>query len=189
MTDETDLSKKSEKIIIVGPAASGKDYLIKFCIDNGLKRGMKWTTRPARKGEIEGIDYQFIDEISFKKMVLEHKFHEWETFDVTERGYKKTWYYGSTWEDFGEGQVFIKTPAAVEKLTHEQRKSCFIVYLDIPLEIRRNRLIERLNSLDDTDSFERRINGDVKDFENFSDYDMRITDPDFDAEMILGFLQ
>jgi guanylate kinase len=185
---ETDLSQKSEKIIIVGPAASGKDYLIQYCIEHGLKRGMKWTTRPSRKGEVEGVDYHFVNDSKFENMITECRFHEWQTFEVTERGHKKTWYYGSTWEDFDEGQVFIKTPAAVEKLTDEQRKRCFIVYLDIPLEVRRNRLIERLNTLDDTDSFERRISGDNKDFEDFKDYDMRIQDPDFDADMILGFL-
>lgn len=185
---ELDLSQKSEKIIIVGPAASGKDYLIAYCIEKGLKRGMKWTTRPERKGEVNGVDYHFISEEVFKEMIDSNKFHEWEAFEVSERGLSKTWYYGATWEDFNEGRVFIKTPAAIKKLTDEQRKQCFIVYLDIPLETRRNRLIERLNNLNDTDSFERRINGDNKDFENFGDYDMRIQDPEFDADMILGFL-
>ena len=172
-------------MIIVGPAASGKDHLIKYCDQIGLKRGMKWTTRPSRTGEVEGLDYFFTNEELFKKMINEDKFHEWETFNVL----GETWYYGSTWEDFDNGQVFIKTPSAIEKLTLEQRDQCFIVYLDIPLEIRRNRLIERLNTQNDRDSFERRISGDIKDFEDFTDYDLRVTDPDFDPEMIVSFMK
>ncbi len=185
MQEKIDYSTKAEKLIIVGAAASGKDFLINFCIEKGLLRGMKWTTRPPRKGEINGVDYNFIDSETFKEMISEESFHEWETFNIGD----DVWYYGSTWEDFNNGQVFIKTPTAVAKLTEEQRKNSFVVYLDIPLDVRRNRLIDRLSELNDTDSFERRISGDSEDFLKFSDYDMRINDADFDPDMILSFLE
>jgi guanylate kinase len=188
MSENIDYSNKSEKIIIVGAAASGKDFVINYCVSKGLKRGMKWTTRPPRKGEVDGVDYFFIDEFKFKRMIEGAQFHEWESFDVVENGQSATWYYGSTWQDFDDGQVFIKTPSAITKLTREQREQCFIVYLDIPLEVRRNRLIERLNNLNDSDSYERRLSGDIRDFDRFMDYDLRIKDPDFDADMILGFM-
>lgn len=188
MSENIDYSKKTEKVIIVGAAASGKDYVINYCVDKGLKRGMKWTTRPPRKGESEGIDYYFVDDFKFKRMIENSQFHEWESFDVIDNGKNNTWYYGSTWDDFDDGQVFIKTPSAVSKLTSEQRERCFIVYLDIPLETRRNRLIERLHNLNDADSYERRLSGDIRDFDGFNDYDLRIKDPEFDVDMILGFM-
>ena len=38
------------KIVIVGKAASGKDYFRKILADKGFKSGVSHTTRPPRKG-------------------------------------------------------------------------------------------------------------------------------------------
>ena len=56
------------------------------------------------------------------------------------------------------------------------RKKCTIIYLDIPLEIRRKRLEERG---DLNDKIERRIKADEKDFEGFTDYDIIVNNPNF----------
>ena len=55
-------------------------------------------------------------------------------------------------------------------------KSTLVIYLAIPEEIRRERMNRRVGN---ADSVERRIASDRKDFENFTDYDIKITDPNF----------
>ena len=63
------------------------------------------------------------------------------------------------------------TPSGVKCIPDEDRKDCTIVYFDIPLEIRRERLMKR----SDADSVDRRILADEKDFMGFSDFDIRVT--------------
>ena len=51
-----------------------------------------------------------------------------------------------------------------------------IIYFDIDESVRRQRMLERNMP---GDSVERRIEADRKDFENFTNYDLKITNPDF----------
>lgn len=43
-----------------------------------LGRSVSCTTRPPRAGEKDGVDYHFIDEAAFRRMVQEDRFFEWE---------------------------------------------------------------------------------------------------------------
>lgn len=51
----------------------------------------------------------------------------------------------------------------------------FVIYLNTPEDIRRTRLTMR----QDADGVERRLLTDKADFENFTDYDIKIIDPNF----------
>ncbi len=66
-------------IIISGPSAVGKDAVI-----NGMKKkGLPFyysitaTSRPKRPGEIDGVDYHFIERAEFEKMIGNGDFLEW----------------------------------------------------------------------------------------------------------------
>ena len=67
------------------------------------------------------------------------------------------------------------TPSGISNIKKEDRESSFIIYLNPAEEIRRKRLSERR----DADSLERRLEADRKDFENFEDFDMVITNENF----------
>ena len=61
-------------------------------------------------------------------------------------------------------------------LPDEIRNQCFVIYLDIPLEIRRDRIYVRN---DNDDMIDRRIEADELQYQNFNNYDCRITNHDF----------
>jgi hypothetical protein len=67
----------------------------------------------------------------------------------------------------------------------ETRKKCFVVYLDIERKIRENRITKRN---DNNDSVLRRLDADEIDFQNFRDYDLKLTDPEFLASDILSLM-
>lgn len=157
----------NSKIIICGPAASGKDTLKKRLSDRGFNCSVSCTTRPSREGEIDGKDYHFLSEDEFKKQIEENAFLEWDNFN--------NWYYGTHKERFNDSQVFIMTKSGIDTLTKEQRKISFVIYLDIPEEIR----IKRLKERNDADDPYRRLEADKKDFKNFKNYDLKITDTNF----------
>ena len=167
----------NKRVIIVGKGGSGKDHLRKSLSEMGYKYCVSHTSRPSREGEEDGIDYFFVSigEVSDPDF-LEKNFYEWVTFNG--------WFYGTSVSEFKQSDLLIMTPSGVEKLRHEDRKDSHIIYLDIPEEIRRQRLLSRR----DADHVERRLAADQADFLNFDDYDEQITDPFFNLQN-LSFLK
>lgn len=177
---------KTEKIVIIGPSGSGKDFLLRKLEEEGLKVSVKTTTRPQRKNEIEGITYNFISESKFKDTLLKNEFICHQEFYVTPEGREpETWYYGLEKVEFNKSQAVIMTPGEVKQLDIEIRKNCFIVYLDIDRSIREKRILGRS---DNNDSVKRRLESDDIDFKDFKDFDLKITDPEFNVEMVLSLM-
>jgi guanylate kinase len=177
---------KIEKCILIGPSGSGKDYLMRKLVEKGLRGCLKTTTRPPRKFEKNGISYDFINNENFINSINENKFLSYQTFNVTpEDRNPEVWYYGITNEEFEKSQVIIMTPGEFNDISPEQRKDCFVVYLDIDREVRESRLNNRE---DKNDSIKRRLDADEIDFQNFNDYDLKITDPDFNADDIYDLM-
>jgi guanylate kinase len=163
------MKSNKSRIILCGKAASGKDHLRKILEGRGFKYGVSYTTRPPRKGEIDGKDYFFLEENEFQTLVEQGFFYEHVAFNG--------WSYGTSKEQwFVNDDVFIMTPSGIGKLHAADRKSSFVIYIDIPVDIRRERLSERN---DNSDSIERRLSADDNDFKTFTDFDIRITDHNF----------
>jgi guanylate kinase len=168
------MDNKQEKIIILGHSGSGKDYLRKELVKLGLKYEPKFTTRPKRSNEINGHDYNFIDFNLYREFYSDGLIKTSQSFVIN----NVNWYYGITKENWDENQLFIMTTEELKQIPIEERKKCFVVYLEIDKDTRRQRLLERM---DNNDSIERRMEADYSDFLNFQDYDLCIRDPEFEA--------
>ena len=179
-------SSKKEKLILLGKSGSGKDFLMRKLVEKKLRGCLKMTTRPQRKHEIQWVTYEFVADWTFKEKIDNDEFLVYQTFEVTPEGKDpETWYYGITKEEFEKSQVFIMTPGEFENITPEVRKGCFVVYLDIDRDTRESRILGRQ---DKNDSVTRRLDADEIDFQNFKDYDLRITDPEFEAEDVYDLM-
>ena len=177
---------KKEKLILLGKSGSGKDHLMRKIIEKGLIPCLKWTTRPPRKFEQQGITYNFVNESNFTESINNNEFLTYQTFEVTPEGKDpETWYYGVTNEEFQRAQVFIMTPGEFSNINTELRKVCFVVYLDIDRSVRESRLLGRQ---DKNDSITRRLDADDIDFQSYNDYDLKITDPEFSAADIYDLM-
>ena len=180
---------KREKLVVLGKSGSGKDFLMRGLAKLGLELGVKATTRPQRKGEIPGITYHFIDHESFCSKKDAGDFLVSQSFLVTPKERDaEIWLYGISREEFSRAQAFIMTPAEFYLLDAETRKGCFVVYLDIDRSTREERVLRRR---DMNDSIKRRMDADDEDFAEFSksgDYDLRVTDPDFNAEDVYALM-
>jgi guanylate kinase len=156
-----------KRIILVGKAASGKDFTRTLLSNKGFKYAVSYTTRPAREGEVEGEDYFFKSEEEFIDMMEAGEFYEYVSFN--------NWHYGTTVKQFFKDDVFIMTPYGVSKIHEDDRKKCFIIYFDIEESVRKERLMLR----SDADTVDRRLAADENDFKNFVDFDLRITNHNF----------
>jgi guanylate kinase len=172
---------KQEKIIILGPSGSGKDHLRKELINLGLKYSPKITTRPKRINEQDGIDYSYTNNQTFESLINEGKVKYSEKFIINQQD----WWYGISEDNWNNNQIFIMTVGEFNQINEEDRKSCFVVYLNIDKETRKSRLNERM---DNNDSIVRRINADEQDFSNFTGYDLSITDPEFEVSWIYDLM-
>lgn len=160
--------KKYKRIILVGKGGSGKDFLRKELENKGFRYCISHTTRPPRVDEENGKDYYFISlETANLDFIENDKFYEYVIFN--------NWVYGTSRSEFENSNLFIMTPSGISKLKEEDREDSLIVYLDIDEEVRKSRLCKR----NDADVLERRLEADRKDFENFSNFDLSITDPYF----------
>ena len=65
-------------IVISGPSGAGKTTITRRLreLDN-IFYSVSVTTRPKRENEVEGVDYRFVDEETFKKWVDQGKFLEY----------------------------------------------------------------------------------------------------------------
>lgn len=75
--------KRGLLIVISGPSGVGKDTLIKRLIelDRNLRYSVSCTTRPARPGEVDGVDYSFVSRERFQQLIDEGAFLEHATYN------------------------------------------------------------------------------------------------------------
>ena len=139
-----------KKIILVGKAASGKDFFKNFLLEKGYKPSISYTTRPMRDGETEGKEYYFVGKNNFLTSITSEHFFEFKKFNGN--------YYGTSKDEAKNAEVFIFTPEGVKSLPFCFKKDCVIVYFDIDENIR----LERLKKRSDSDTISRRILADKK---------------------------
>lgn len=159
----------SKKIIIIGPAAAGKDHLKKRLGNKGYKLDVSYTSRDPRKGEVDGKDYNFISKDEFTLRISQGDFYE-----HAEHGGH---YYGTgkyEWENY---DVFIMETEGVSKISANDRKNCLTIYLNPEWATRQTRLMVERGWTQEV--IHNRLVTDTLKFENFTDYDVMITNSDF----------
>jgi guanylate kinase len=75
------MNNTSLLIVISGPSGVGKDTVISKIkqLTHSIHHTVTATTRPKRKGEVDGIDYSFISENEFDQIIKRDGFLEWAT--------------------------------------------------------------------------------------------------------------
>ena len=68
-------------IVVSGPSGAGKSTILQRILVEvpRLRFSVSHTTRPARPGEREGIDYHFVSRDEFMRLAVGEKFLEWAT--------------------------------------------------------------------------------------------------------------
>lgn len=66
-------------VVVSGPSGVGKDSVFAraFKLDPSLVYSVSYTTRQPRPGEVDGVDYTFVSEQEFDRLVAEGELLEW----------------------------------------------------------------------------------------------------------------
>lgn len=79
-------------IIITAPSGAGKTTIYKRILQDlpNIKYSVSFTTRKQRQGEINGVDYYFVDRKTFMEKVRRNEFVEWAEVHGEYYGTEKT---------------------------------------------------------------------------------------------------
>jgi len=74
-----DRSRRGLLIVLSSPSGAGKSTLSRMLMkaDGDIAMSISATTRPMRPGEKDGVDYHFVDDAEFDRMVELQEFVEW----------------------------------------------------------------------------------------------------------------
>ena len=66
-------------IVLSSPSGAGKSTISRMLLDadDNITMSVSATTRPIRPGEEEGLDYHFVDDAEFKRLIEADEFAEW----------------------------------------------------------------------------------------------------------------
>ena len=146
---------EEKKIIfcLLGKSASGKDTLINMITSSNanVSKLIPTTTRPKRKYEKTGWDYNFVSESNFMNRVENNKFMEHRKYDViTSMNNHGVWYYGTEWPKSkvsiltGPLEVYEKIKLAVLDSPDKSGEYDVIpIYIRVPEDERLYRMIRR----------------------------------------------
>ena len=66
-------------IVLSSPSGAGKSTISRMLLeaDSNITMSVSATTRPMRPGEVEGVDYHFVDAPEFNRLIEADEFAEW----------------------------------------------------------------------------------------------------------------
>ncbi len=127
-------------IILVGPSASGKTEVAKILTSKfNFKKFVTSTTRPPRKGEINGLDYFFLTEDTFIKKKNNNEFIEYTFYNGN--------YYGTEKKLIDDYTVLIVESSGLKAFKNSPIKNIYSYFL-ICSESKR---IERMKNRGDSE--------------------------------------
>ncbi|HWC55594.1 MAG TPA: guanylate kinase [Sphingomicrobium sp.] len=78
-TDQPIRQRRGLLIVLSSPSGAGKSTISRLLLeaDSEVTMSISATTRPRRSGEVEDVDYHFVDDSKFDQMVEDGEFAEW----------------------------------------------------------------------------------------------------------------
>lgn len=149
-------------IVLCGRSCSGKDTIKKELINRGYHNIVRYTTRPIRDGEADGVDYHFITEDQFHDIMFHEnpdmRFVETECYQVANGDF---WWYGTRKCDLQCNAVLTANPKNLSRILAVEEVNPFVFYIHANNNVLHSRSIARG---DDRNEAERRMRADDTDF-------------------------
>ena len=156
-------------VILSSPSGVGKTTLTKKIQQkySSFKLSVSHTTRAARSNEVDGVDYFFVNQESFEKLIKEKKFYEYaKIFDN---------YYGTLKTNVDKNikkndilfDIDWQGTKQLSKFSHLKLIKIFLITSN--KQELKNRLLKRNQNT--TDEINKRFNSFDEDVKHWKDYD------------------
>ena len=166
--------------VLSAPSGAGKttlaQYLVKHIPD--MKQSISYTTRPMRDGEVQDIDYHFIEQSMFEQMISDNSFAEYAKVH--------DFYYGTSYKSISDAKkrkkdlLLVIDVQGAEKIHNSGLSNVVSIFLLPPsIEILRQRLESR--GTDTAERINKRIETAKKEIEECRKYDYIIVNDDLET--------
>lgn len=168
---ELNKSRRGVMFVIEAPSGTGKTTVIKKLLaqDNNLKFSVSVTTRARRPGEIDGVDYHYVTDEQYNKLVEEDAFYERVDSQYGSR-------YGTLRSEVdgflnvGQDVVFDMDWVGLRQMKEKAPKDVVSIYLLPPsIKVLRERLENR--GTDSVDIINKRMNLILEKMAHWVEYD------------------
>jgi guanylate kinase len=165
--------------IVSAPSGAGKTTLVERLADETarLRMSRSYTSRPAREGEIDGVDYNFVSRAAFEQMVSRGEFLEWaEVFGNL---------YGTCAADTdrllasGCDVVLVIDVQGARKIRQRGIESTTVFVMPPSFEVLEQRL--RGRSQDPEEAIQRRLQVAREEVASFTEYDFVVINDELAA--------
>lgn len=172
---------KGNLIIVTAPSGAGKTSLVKSLVDGGsdLCVSVSHTTRPARPGESDGINYHFVSKEHFMDMLGQGAFFESAEVYGSHYGTSQVWVKEQL--EAGKDVILEIDWQGAQQVRNLNPDACSIFILPPSLKSLRQRLESR--GQDDIDTIDRRMRQAVSDITHVAEANYIVVNDDFDTAL------
>ena len=168
-------------IVLSAPSGAGKSSLARALVEaeSSVRLSVSHTTRMARPGEVDGVDYHFVTEREFEAMVQAGAFLEHaRVFDR---------YYGTSWEAVrsvlsrGHDVVLDIDWQGARQVRDAFTGTVSAFILPPSVDALRSRLVGR--GQDSAETIDRRMRDARSELEHYDEFDHIVINDDFDRAL------
>lgn len=155
--------------VVSGPSGVGKSTILRRVLEleSRMRFSVSHTTRPPRSGERNGVDYWFVSEAEFQKLIEEGAFLEWARYQGRHYGTSRRAVEGPT----GEGiDLILEVEVQGARQLRERLPEAVTVFVLPPASIRDLEARLRARDSDDERAIRKRLEtarGEVREAEHY----------------------
>lgn len=131
-------------VTITGPSLTGKSKLARLLEPFGFEELVSTTTRPKRTGEIDGVHYNFVDVVTFKKMLKDNLMIEHSPVGANFYGVSKPAFESVI--NKGKNGIAVVEPDGsqeIAKYCNKNNINLHQIFLDNPTQLLMERFLKR----------------------------------------------
>jgi guanylate kinase len=170
--------------VVSAPSGTGKTTVVERLVERcpALRQSLSYTSRPARPGEQDGVDYNFVSRATFEGMVARGEFLEWADIFGNLYGTRRADTEAAL--QSGVDLALVIDVQGARQVRSRQRQSVAIFVLPPSYQVLASRL--RGRNQDPPASIERRLATARAEVDAVAEYDYVVINDDLDrcvAEM------
>ena len=117
--------------ILIAKSSSGKDYILKHIVSNGLATPIiSYTTRPIRECEVDGVNYHYTSKSIFENMIYNHELIEYREYKTLVDNKSDVWYYGLRKQKFEDKDYIVILDVGGANEFIKQVDNCEVYFIE-----------------------------------------------------------